>query len=132
MLRSIGAIFAGLVFIFLTHTGTDALLESLGIFPPPGKPNFDNGLLLLASAYRGVFSVIGCYLTAWLAPHHPLRHALILGGIGVVLSAAGTYAMRDMGPMWYGVGLTVMSLPYAWLGGYLFERRKGRTTVITL
>ncbi len=131
-MRSIVAIVAGLVFIFVTHTGTDAALESLGILPPLGQPNFDNGLLLLASIYRGVFSVIGCYLAARLAPRHPMRHALILGGIGVVLSAAGSYAMRDMGPMWYGIGLTVMSLPYAWLGGYLFERRPARAAAHTL
>lgn len=122
MLRSVGAILAGFVFILFTHTGMDALLEAAGVLPPPGQPLHDTSLLLLASAYRGLFSVIGCYLAARLAPQHPMRHALILGGIGVVLSAAGTVAMWDSGPAWYGIGLTVMSLPYAWLGAYFFQR----------
>ena len=60
MLRSIGAVFAGLIFILVTHTGTDALLETAGVLPPPGQPLYDTGLLLLASAYRGVFSIVGC------------------------------------------------------------------------
>ncbi|MCC6207059.1 MAG: hypothetical protein IT488_02745 [Gammaproteobacteria bacterium] len=124
MLHSIGAVFAGLIFIFITHTGMDALLGMFGVLPPPGQPILDDSLLLLISAYRGVFSVIGCYIVARLAPHHPMRHALILGGIGTVLSAVGSYVMRDMGPAWYGIGLIAMSLPYAWLGAYLFERKR--------
>jgi hypothetical protein len=57
-----------------------------------GQRLYDTGLLL-ASAYRGIYSILGCYLTARLAPHHPMHHALILGAIGVVLSTAGTIAM---------------------------------------
>ena len=126
MLRSIGAICAGLIFIFVTHTGTDALLESIGVLPPPGQPLFDTGLLLLASIYRGIFSIIGCYIAARLAPHHPMRHALILGGIGVLLSTAGAMATWDFGPAWYPLSLIVLSMPYAWLGGYIFQRGKNR------
>ena len=121
MLRSILAVFSGLILIFVTHTGTDTLLEWAGILPPLGQPLFDTSLLLLASAYRGIYSVIGCYLTARLAPHHPMRHALILGGIGAVLSTAGAVAMWEYGPAWYPLSLVALSIPYAWLGGYIFE-----------
>jgi hypothetical protein len=124
MLHSIGAVFAGFVFILVTHSGTDALLETVGLFPPPGQPLYDTGLLLLASAYRGIFSIIGCYLVARLAPHHPMRHALILGGIGTLLSMAGAVAMWDYGPAWYPLSLIALSLPYAWLGGRLYEAGK--------
>ena len=31
----IGAVLAGIVFIVVTHTATDLVLEALGIFPPP-------------------------------------------------------------------------------------------------
>lgn len=122
MLRSIGAVFAGLIFIFTTHTGTDAVMHGIGVFPPAGQPMFDTGQLLLASLYRGIYSVIGCYLAARLAPHHPMRHALILGGIGVLLSTAGAIALWDYGPAWYPLSLIALSLPYAWMGGKLFER----------
>jgi hypothetical protein len=35
VVRSILAVVAGLVFIFVTHNATDYILESLGIFSPP-------------------------------------------------------------------------------------------------
>ena len=126
MLKSIGAVFAGLIFIFVTHTGTDAVMHASGVFPPAGQPMYDTGLLLIASVYRGIYSVIGCYLAARLAPNRPMRHAVILGGIGVLLSTAGAIALWDFGPAWYPLSLIALSLPYAWLGGKLFAARSGR------
>ena len=35
ILKGIGAVLAGIVFIVATHTGTDFVLESLGIFTQP-------------------------------------------------------------------------------------------------
>lgn len=123
MLKSIGAIFAGLAFIFVTHIGTDQIMHATGLFPPAGQPMFDTGQLLIASLYRGVYSIIGCYLAARLAPHGPMLHALILGGIGVLLSTAGAIAFWDMGPAWYPLGLIALSMPYAWIGGKLHAKR---------
>jgi hypothetical protein len=122
MLKSIGAVFAGLLFIFVTHIGTDQVMHAIGVFPPAGQPMFDTGQLLIASLYRGIYSIIGCYIAARLAPRRPMLHALILGGIGVLLSTAGAIALWDRGPAWYPLGLIALSLPYAWLGGTLFER----------
>jgi hypothetical protein len=93
MLKSIGAIFAGLMFIFVTHIGTDAVMHATGVFPPAGQPMFDTGQLLMASLYRGIYSVTGCYIAARLAPKNSMRHALILGGIGVLLSTGGAIAL---------------------------------------
>jgi hypothetical protein len=52
--RSVLAVLAGLVFIFVTHNGMDALFESLGWMPARGEPSTDSGLLL-ASSYRAIF-----------------------------------------------------------------------------
>jgi len=35
ILKGIAAVLAGVVFVFVTHAGTDLILESLGIFTPP-------------------------------------------------------------------------------------------------
>jgi hypothetical protein len=35
ILRGIGAILAGIILIVVSHTGTDFVLEALGIFTPP-------------------------------------------------------------------------------------------------
>ena len=123
MLKSIGAVLAGLIFIVITHTATDAILESAGVLPK-GNLFVGTGLILFVIAYRAVFSFIGCYLTAKLAPRHPMKHALILGLIGLVLSLVGAIVAADLGPAWYAWTLAVMALPIAWLGGKLYERRK--------
>ena len=63
---------------------TDALFHKVGVFPPLGEYTPDKPLVL-ATAYRFIFGIIGSYITARLAPHSPMRHALIGGCIGMVL-----------------------------------------------
>src|SRR5574341_467397 len=123
MLKSIGAVLAGFIFIVITHTATDASLEGAGVLPK-GNLFVGTGLILLVIGYRAVFSFIGCYLTAKLAPHKPMKHALILGLIGLVLSSVGAIVAADLGPAWYAWTLAVIALPIAWLGGKLYELRK--------
>jgi hypothetical protein len=129
ILKSIGAVLAGFVFIGVTHTGTDAILEGAGVLP---KENLfvGTGLILVVLGYRAVFSLAGCYLTAWLAPQQPMRHALVLGGMGAVLGSIGAIvAGADLGPAWYAWSLAAIALPIAWLGGKLYELRSRRTGV---
>ncbi len=123
--RSIGAVLAGLVAIFVLSLGTDEVLHIARIFPPWGQPMSD-GLFALATMYRCVYAVVGCYLTARLAPSRPMRHALILGAVGVVLSAAGAIGTwnrgPEFGPHWYPLALIATAMPCAWLGGRLGGR----------
>jgi hypothetical protein len=123
LVKSIGAVLAGLVFIVITHTAADAILEGAGVLPK-GNLFVGTGFILIVLGYRAVFSFIGCYLTAKLAPHNPMKHALVLGLIGLVLSAVGAIVAADLGPAWYAWTLAVISLPIAWLGAKLYERRK--------
>jgi len=124
ILKSVGAVLAGLIFIGLTHTGTDAILESTGVLPK-GNLHVGAGLILVVIGYRAVFSLIGCYITALLAPKSPMKHALALGIVGVLLSTVGAIATANMnlGPAWYAWTLVVISLPIAWLAGKLYELR---------
>lgn len=121
-----GAVLAGLVAIFVLSLGTDQVLHSLGVYPPWGQPMRDTGQNLLALSYRIVYGVLGSYLTARLALRAPMRHALILGAIGFVLSLAGTIAAirMDLGPSWYPIALVLTALPCAWLGGTLYRTRQ--------
>jgi hypothetical protein len=121
LLRSTGAVLAGLVAVFVLSLGTDQVLHSLQVYPPWGQPLYDTGLLLLALAYRIVYSIVGGYVVARLAPRNPMRHALVMGIVGLVLSTAGVIAATrmDLGPMWYPVVLLLTALPCAWLGGLL-------------
>jgi len=123
LLRSTGAIFSGFISVFVLSLGTDQALHVLGVYPPWTEPMYDSGLNALALSYRVVYTVLGSYITARLAPHAPMKHALILGGIGFVLSLAGAIGASGMnlGPMWYPIALVITTLPCAWLGGYLYR-----------
>ena len=122
ILRSVGAVLAGLLFIIIITTATDALLHATGIFPPWGQPMSDS-LFVLAFGYRIVYGIAGGYITGRLAPDKPVTHALVLGIIGFVLSLAGAAATwnrgPEFGPKWYPLALIVIAIPTAWLGGKL-------------
>lgn len=121
--KSIGAVLAGFIFIGITHNGTDAILQSIGVLPK-GNLFVGKGLIFFVIGYRSIFSLIGCYLAARLAPQSPMKHALVLGGIGAVLSTVGAIATANMnlGPVWYSWTLAAISLPIAWLGGKLHRK----------
>jgi hypothetical protein len=102
-----------------------SLLHVLKVYPPWGQPMFDNGLNALALSYRLVYDVAGGWIAARLAPQNPMKHAIVVGVIGTVLSAlgaAGAIVMK-VGPAWYPVALAVTALPTAWLGGRMYRPR---------
>jgi hypothetical protein len=122
--RSFGAVFAGLIVVAALSHATDAALRQAGIFSSYGEPMRDP-LYLLAFVYRSAFGVLGAYIAARLAATSGMRHALILGGLGTVLSALGVLASAghpELGPSWYPIALTVCALPSGWLGGALATR----------
>ncbi len=129
-LRSIGAVFAGFLVIVVLSTVTDIVLHATGVFPPWGQP-MSNPLFMLATAYRVVFSIGGCYITARVAPDKPMQHALALGIVGVVVSTVATVVTwnrgPEFGPKWYPIALIVVAMPCAWLGGrlWIWSGRRG-------
>ena len=127
ILRSILAVLAGLVFIFVVTTLTDVVMHATGIFPPWFEP-MDTPLWVLALAYRIIYGVGGGYITARLAPNRPALHAVVLGVIGVVLSTFGAAATwnkgPEFGPQWFPISLILISIPCSWLGGKLSEMQR--------
>jgi hypothetical protein len=118
VLKSIGAVLAGLVIIFVLSHATDFPLEKFGIMKLPFSDN-PTWFILLVLFYRLTYSVIGCIITATLAPSRGYFHAMILGGIGTVLGTLGLIAMWEQEPKWYPIALIVFAMPCAWLGGKL-------------
>ena len=120
--RSIGSVLAGLLSVVVLSTAVDAGLHATGVFPPLGEV-MSGGLFALASAYRLIFGVLGGYVTARLAPHSAVRHALVLGAIGLVLSCIGlVFAMGrgpEFGPVWYPLLLVVTAVPCSLAGARL-------------
>ena len=122
--RSIWSLFAGFAFVVFATLAADKFLEMLHVFPPLGQYASDKPLLL-ATAYRFVFGVMGSYLTARLAPRSPMLHAMIGGAIGMALATVGAIATwnHNFGPHWYPIALIALALPQSWLGATLFLRR---------
>ena len=132
ILRSVGAIFLAVVTVIVLSLGTDVILHATGIYPPWFQP-MANPLWVLALAYRIVYGVVGGYVGARFAPSQPMKHALIVGFIGLALSIVGV-AMHwnkgpEFGPKWFGIALIVTAPPCAWVGGKLGITRPRRQTV---
>ncbi len=121
--RSVIAVLVGFLTVVVLSLAADQVLHVLDVYPPWGEPMWDPGLNLLALSYRVVYAILGSYIAARLAPHSPMRHAMILGWIGLFFGAVGAIiaiTQVDLGPSWYPILLALSSVPCAWLGGKLF------------
>jgi uncharacterized BrkB/YihY/UPF0761 family membrane protein len=116
-LKSIGAVVAGFALLVILSIATDVILEKTGVMKTDSFVENPVWLIAIIILYRTIFNTLGCYVTARLAPNKPMKHAIILGIIGVVLTIAGLIAMWDIPPRWYPISLIVLTLPAAWLGG---------------
>ena len=124
-MNSFVSVCLGLLATVALSIGTDAAMHATGVFPQLGTP-MSNGLFALATAYRIVYGIVGGFITARLAKTNPMKHALVLGGIGTLLSILGAVASwnagPEFGPKWYPVLLIFIALPSCWLGGKLSRR----------
>lgn len=124
LIKSIWAVIAGFLIVVLLSMGTDFVLESLGVFPPQSEPGlYTAGMLAVALIYRCIYTVAGGYVTARLAPDRPIRHAIILGCVGIVAGMIGVVVSWNISPEhWYPIALVVTALPCTWSGGKLTAR----------
>jgi len=123
VLQSIGAVLAGILVGVILTIGTDFVLHQAGVFPPIGQPA-SSPSLLLATLYRTLYTILGSYVIARLAPSKPMKHALVSGVIGVVVSSVGaavTWNKPAFGPHWYPLALIVLAMPTAWAGAKIRE-----------
>src|ERR1700755_6061 len=103
ILKSIGAIVAGIATGVILSIVTDQVLETSGTMnsePFDANPVW---LIALVVAYRTIYNVAGSYLTARLAPREPMKHVMILGILGLVVGITGTIVMWHLPPHWYPV-----------------------------
>jgi len=125
--KSIWAVVAGVLVTIVVTSLVDVVLHRVGVFPPVKQPISD-ALAVLATSYRIVISIGAAWLTARLAPDKPMKHAMILGYVGVVLGLAGVVATWNLGlgPRWYPIALVVLAIPQCWAGGKIYEMQSGK------
>ena len=121
--KSIWAVVAGLIVVVGLALVGDIVSQKTGLYPMDGTVA-TNGAFAIFLAYRLLFTVLGGYVTARLAPQNPIKHAVILGAIGTAGALAGVIAMtvKNMpGPVWYPWALVITAIPCTWLGAKLYK-----------
>lgn len=124
-LKSIGAVLAGFITVAVLSVVTDTVLETTGIFPSFSAQQKDHSLLvwwmlLLALIYRSIYTVVGGYITAMLAPNNKsMRLAVILGIFGTIAATIGVIVGWDLSDHWYPIALAITAFPLIWLGAKL-------------
>jgi hypothetical protein len=128
VLRSVGAVLAG-VLVNIVVVGTiDAAMRAAGIYPPMFQPMAGHQWAL-ALASRVIFAVVGGLLTARLAPSVPMRHVMVLGAIETLLSVPFVlvnWNKPEFGPHWFAMSVAITCLPCAVLGGLMYAKRVAR------
>lgn len=116
MPKSILAVFVGLVTIVALSVGTDLLLARIGVNPPFGQrlPAIN---YTIAVGYRILYGILGCFITALLAPGWPMQHAIGLGVVGLAIGITVGVAMWDAAPAWFTLTITAINVPAAWPAG---------------
>lgn len=117
--KSIGAVLGGFITVVILSVVTDGILEGIGFFPPPTQGLYDNGLLLIALIYRSIYTVLGGFVTAKLAPSNPMKHVKTLAIIGFIAGLGGVIAGWNLSQHWYPIALAVTGPLFVWLGGKL-------------
>ena len=58
-----------------------------------------------------------------------MKHALILGVVGVILGLVGVVATwnLELGPRWYPIALVVLAIPQCWVGGKIHEMQSRKS-----
>jgi len=116
IIKSIVAVVAG-VGANMLAIPVDVALQSAGVFPAAGE-----GPYALALAYRLAFAVLGGWATARLAPSSPMKHAWVLGALGVLFASLGAAAQWSAGHHWYPLVIIVLSFPATVVGARHFVR----------
>ena len=122
-LKSIVSVIAGFLIVVVLSMGTDWILETLYIFPPVSDQGlFVTWMLAFALLYRTIFTVLGGYVTARLAPNMPMRHVIILAIFGTMGGIAGIFTGWDLSAHWYPIALALLAFPSVWIGGKIATR----------
>ena len=123
-LKSAGAVIAGFLTVVVPSMGMDSVMQSIGIFPPiSAQGMYATWMLALALVYRIAFTILGGYVTAWLASQNAMKHVWVLAAIGQLGGIIGVIAGWNLSAHWYPISIAVTAIPSVWLGGWLKTRK---------
>jgi drug/metabolite transporter (DMT)-like permease len=121
LFKSIRAVAIGFVLIGALSFTADAVVHKFVPSVFIGGRTDSIPILVLTIVYVAMFSIVGSYTTAHLAPKDPMKHSVALGILGLIFSTIGAVTMWSTAPIWYHVVSLALVMPYAWVGGRLRE-----------
>ena len=126
MLRSVAAVIAGYlvlaVLTILTTVGLSA--ANPDTFPPMGSGRTpDVPAMAVIAGLSALFTVLGGYVTAWIARRAEWKHALALGLLCEVFALFELTVARMGRPLGFMRAAALPPIPAALLGGGLRARR---------
>lgn len=115
ILKSIGAVIVGFVVVVGLSIITDVLVGYTGDL----SEAMSTGMLVFALAYRMIYTVLGGYVVAWLAPHNKMTRVWVFAAIGQLAGIAGVVVGWNLSAHWYPIMIAATAIPTVVLGGYL-------------
>ena len=132
MIRSVLAVIAGLValtvFSFALEFATNPLLLKLfpKSLPDEAAISFNPLTGGFVIAYSLLCIAFGGYLSAWIAGRAPVKHALAMGAVQVVLTVFAMISFYAQAPLQNWIAALLLTVPAAWYGGFLRQRHLGK------
>jgi hypothetical protein len=117
------ALLAGFATVVLLVMAMTILLARLAPNWTVGAPR--RGYIFVTLSYSYLAAAAGGYVTAWIAAAHPLEHALVLGIVVLLLSAAATLLSPSRQPTSYQLVLVAIMPLGVVFGGLLRLRVLG-------
>lgn len=118
------SVVVGFITVAVLSVGTDTVMEQIGVFPSTSEGLFSTNLLLWAFTYRSVFTILGGYVTARLAPNNPMKFVKILGTVGTIAGVLGVVAGWDLSDHWYPIAIAATGFLFTWIGGKIYCKIK--------
>jgi hypothetical protein len=125
MIRSILAVLAGIAVLTATSFAIEAVANPLmmrmfpSAFPNQSAINHNLPATLFLFTYTSLCVAAGGYVTAWLARRSQTLHAVIMGGIQMVLTVWAMLSIPDQAPLRNWIVGMALTVPAAWCGGML-------------
>jgi len=130
MTRSVLAVLAGIATLTIVSFAIEAAVNaSLRYFFPIAFPNpaaLDASIpvKVFMTIYTLLSIAVGGYVTARIAPRFPLRHAVIMGAIELLMTIGVMFELSGLLPVWGWIANMACIVPAAWWGAKLAENRQ--------
>jgi peptidoglycan/LPS O-acetylase OafA/YrhL len=113
----------GYVVMLVAVLAGQVAFSAFGSAQPGEQPDTVYFVFNLATGF--FYLIIGGYVTALLAGHWELEHALGLAALSVTMCIVSLVKYAGDQPLWYSIALMFLSIPGTLIGGHYRARQIG-------